>query len=95
MPAPSYSGGMIPEFHELSDKISALADMTQALRRENAQLRHANAALHAENAVYLERLAEAHCRVQALLESIPALVEEAFVNGAEPALPTPNEEDGR
>ena len=91
--APSYSGGMIPEFHELSDKIAALAEMTQALRRENAQLRHANAALGAENAVYLERLAEAHSRVEALLVSIPALVEDAFIGdtAADPV----KEEEGR
>lgn len=69
---------MISEFHDLSQKIDAVADMVQSLRRENAQLRQANAALFAENTVYLQRLAEAHGRVEALLEKIPALVEGAF-----------------
>lgn len=47
--------------------------MTQALRRENAQLRQANAALVVENIGYQKRLSEAHSRVSALLEQIPAL----------------------
>jgi cell division protein ZapB len=70
---PPYSGGMISEFQELSDKIEQLADMTQSLRRENAQLRSANAALVAENLGHQQRLAEAHQRVSALLEQIPPL----------------------
>lgn len=64
---------MISEFQELSDKIDQLAEMTQALRRENAQLRQANAALVVENIGYQKRLSEAHGRVSALLEQIPAL----------------------
>ena len=63
---------MISEFHELSDKIDQLAEMTQALRRENAQLRQANAALATENAANALRLGEARRRVEALLEKIPA-----------------------
>ncbi|MBA5608227.1 hypothetical protein H3H36_23035 [Duganella sp. FT3S] len=64
---------MISEFQELSDKIDQLAAMTLALRRENAQLRQANAALVVENIGYQKRLSEAHSRVSALLEQIPAL----------------------
>ncbi|MBA5686569.1 hypothetical protein [Rugamonas apoptosis] len=64
---------MISEFQELSHKIDQLAEMTQALRRENAQLRQANAALVVENIGYQKRLSEAHSRVSALLEQIPAL----------------------
>lgn len=74
---PSYSDGMISEFQELSDKIDQLAEMTVALRRENAQLRQANAALVVENIGYQKRLSEAHSRVSALLEQIPALDGEA------------------
>lgn len=74
---PPYSGGMISEFQELSDKIALLAEMTQSLRRENAQLRQANAALVVENIGYQKRLGEAHSRVEALLVTIPALEAEA------------------
>jgi cell division protein ZapB len=78
-----YSDGMISEFQELSDKLDRLAEMTHALRRENAELRHANAALGAENAVYLQRLSEAHQRVEALLEKIPELVQAGLAEAAE------------
>lgn len=64
---------MISDFQELSDKIDQLAEMTQALRRENAQLRQANAALVVENLGYQKRLAEAATRVEALLEQVPDL----------------------
>lgn len=73
IPRAPYSGGMISEFQELSDKIDQLAEMTAALRRENAQLRQANAALVVENMGYQRRLSEASGRVEALLEKIPAL----------------------
>jgi FtsZ-binding cell division protein ZapB len=63
---------MISDFQDLSDKIAQLAEMTQSLRRENALLRHTNVQLCNENIAYLERLAEAQRRVQALLEKIPA-----------------------
>ena len=71
---------MISEFQELSDKIDQLAEMTQALRRENAQLRQANAALVIDNLGYQKRLSEAHDRVEALLEKIPALVAESMAS---------------
>ncbi|GJJ04075.1 hypothetical protein RugamoR64_46130 [Duganella rhizosphaerae] len=73
VPRAAYSGGMISDFQELSDKIDQLAEMTQALRRENAQLRQANAALVVENMGYQRKLSEAAGRVEALLEKIPAL----------------------
>lgn len=43
-----------------------------SLRRENAILRQSNALLSAENIAFMERLAEAQRRVEALLEKIPA-----------------------
>ena len=76
IPRPAYSGGMISDFQELSDKIDQLAEMTNALRRENAQLRQANAALVVENMGYQRRLSEAADRVQALLVHVPSLVPE-------------------
>jgi cell division protein ZapB len=88
---PPYSGGMIPEFQALSDKIDQLAEMTVALRRENSQLRQANAALVVENMGCQRRLGEASQRVQALLEQIPPLHEEAVGE----ALQQPESEDAR
>ncbi|WP_370652336.1 DUF904 domain-containing protein [Herminiimonas sp.] len=66
-----YSGGMISDFHTLSEKISLLAELTHALRSENADLRLKSAALAAENAELERRMQEAHERVTALLEKIP------------------------
>jgi cell division protein ZapB len=63
---------MISEFHDLSDKIDRLAELTQSLRRENATLRQSNALLAAENEAFMERLSEAQRRVEALLARIPA-----------------------
>ncbi|USX15687.1 hypothetical protein NHH88_07875 [Oxalobacteraceae bacterium OTU3CAMAD1] len=68
---------MISEFEELSDKIDQLAEMTNALRRENAQLRQANAALVVENMGYQRRLSEASGRIVALLEKVPSLEDES------------------
>lgn len=67
-----YSGRMISDFNQLSEKIGQLADMAQALRRENAALRLNAVALAAENADLQKRIEEAHQRVTALLERIPA-----------------------
>lgn len=66
-----YSCEMISDFQDLSDKIDQLAELTQALRRENAHLRQANAVLISENIDFNRRLREAHERVAALLEKIP------------------------
>ncbi|WP_028101758.1 hypothetical protein [Pseudoduganella violaceinigra] len=63
---------MIADYQELSDKIDRLAELAHTLRRENAQLRQANAALVADNLEYQRRLSEAHARVTALLDKIPA-----------------------
>jgi len=62
---------MISEFHDLSDKIDRLAELTQSLRRENATLRQSNALLAAENEAFMARLSEAQRRVEALLAQIP------------------------
>lgn len=67
-----YSDDMISDFQTLSDKISQLADLTQSLRGENADLRIKMVALAAENADLAHRMQEAHARVAALLEKIPA-----------------------
>jgi uncharacterized protein (TIGR02449 family) len=63
---------MISDFHTLSEKISQLAELTQALRSENAELRAKSISLSAENAELAQRMQEAHARVSALLEKIPA-----------------------
>lgn len=84
-PRPAYSGGMISDFQELSDKIDQLAEMTNALRRENAQLRQANAALVVENMGYQRRLSEAADRVAALLVHVPSLIPEPVPEDAEDA----------
>ena len=68
---------MISEFHDLSDKIDRLAELTLSLRRENAELRQLNASLSTENAVYMQRLGDVQRRVEALLEKIPALEDAA------------------
>ena len=69
---------MISEFHDLSDKIDRLAELTLSLRRENAHLRQSNALLSAENVAFMERLSEAQRRVEALLAKLPAPAEEGI-----------------
>lgn len=66
-----YSGGMISDFHQLSEKISQLAELASALRRENADLRLDLATLASENADLSKRMLEAHQRVAALLDKMP------------------------
>lgn len=63
---------MISDFQDLSEKISQLAAMTQALRSENAELRMRAVSLEAENTELAHRMQQAHDRVAALLEKIPA-----------------------
>lgn len=94
-PRAAYSGGMISEFQELSDKIDQLAEMTNALRRENAQLRQANAALVVENMGYQRRLREASDRIVALLEKVPSLDGEPAADQDEAAGDVPEKEDVR
>jgi len=76
---------MISEFHDLSDKIDRLAELTQSLRRENATLRQSNALLAAENEAFMERLSEAQRRVEALLARIPAEPDDTAVTNDEAA----------
>ena len=66
-----YSGGMVSEFHQLSEKIVQLAELTQSLRRENADLRLSLASLTTENTDLAKRIEEAYRRVSALLDKIP------------------------
>ncbi|MEM4989838.1 DUF904 domain-containing protein [Collimonas sp. H4R21] len=67
---------MISEFHQLSEKIGQLAELTHTLRRENAQLRLRATGLQSENEELKQRIGEAHQRVAALLEKFPALPQE-------------------
>jgi cell division protein ZapB len=68
---PHYSGGMVSEFHQLSEKITQLAELAQSLRRDNADLRLTLTSLTTENAELSKRIEEAHRRVSALLDKIP------------------------
>ena len=74
---------MISEFDHLSDKVSKLAQLAQSLRQQNAELRQQidaqNAelrqqidALSADKARLAARISEAHDRVAAVLEQLPA-----------------------
>lgn len=67
-----YSCGMISDFSSLLDKVSQLAELMQALRRENAELRNELATLTDENARLASRMKEAHARVSALIDTMPA-----------------------
>lgn len=62
---------MISEFDLLSEKISQLASLTQALRRENADLRRENAELKEENRQMAERMENACQQVSALIQALP------------------------
>jgi cell division protein ZapB len=63
---------MSSEFQQLSDKITLLAEMTQSLRLENAGLRLHVSELTNENAELTRRIEDAHQRVVAVLEKLPA-----------------------
>ena len=63
---------MISEFDHLSDKISKLAQLAQSLRQQNAELRKQIEALSADKASLAARMSEAHDRVAAVLEQLPA-----------------------
>ncbi|MGV8899372.1 MAG: DUF904 domain-containing protein [Burkholderiaceae bacterium] len=62
---------MNSEFNLLSEKIDKLAEMAQALRRENAQLRLKITAMSSENTLLTAKIQQAHQRVSALLDQIP------------------------
>jgi cell division protein ZapB len=68
---PHYSGGMVSEFHQLSEKITQLAELAQSLRRDNADLRLTLTSLTTDNAELSKRIEEAYRRVSALLDKIP------------------------
>jgi cell division septum initiation protein DivIVA len=63
---------MISEFDLLSDKISKLVLLAQSLRQQNAELRQQIEALSADKASLTARINEAHDRVAAVLEQLPA-----------------------
>ena len=67
---------MISEFEKLLEKIGQLSELAQALRRENATLRADMLSLADENSRMASRMMEAHERVSALLQSIPASTED-------------------
>jgi len=71
-----YSAAMISEFEKLLGKIGQLSELVQALRRENATLRADMLSLADENSRMASRMKEAHERVSALLQSIPASTED-------------------
>ena len=64
---------MISEFEQVLGKIGQLSELTQALRQENAALRSQMTSLADENLRLASRMKEAHERVSALLQSIPAV----------------------
>ena len=63
---------MISEFDLLSDKISRLVQLAQSLREQNAELRRQIDALSADKASLAARMSEAHDRMAAVLEQLPA-----------------------
>ena len=63
---------MTSDFDHLAEKIRQLAELAQSLRRENADLRLRTSALVSENAELAQRMQQAHQRVAALLEAVPA-----------------------
>jgi len=67
---------MVSEIHQLSEKVSQLAELTFSLRRENAELRISMAALAAENTDLSDRIEEAYRRVNMLLEKMPVPISE-------------------
>lgn len=67
---------MISEFHLLSEKISRLAALTQALRQENASFRLQIAALTEANAQLNGKIATAADRVSDLLQQFPEIVQD-------------------
>ena len=74
---PLYSGGMISDFELLAQKITELAELAHALRRENADLRAQAAALGAQNGELAHRMRQAQERVAALIDQLPDPQEQA------------------
>lgn len=63
---------MTSEFDQLSDKINQLVQLVQSLRQQNASLHQQIDTLNASNAALAARMNEAHDRVVAVLEQLPA-----------------------
>ncbi len=68
---------MISDFTSLLDKVTQLAELSQALRSENAALRGELATLADENSRLTARMKEAHDRVESLLGALPTEVDDA------------------
>lgn len=62
---------MVSDFTSLLDKVTQLAELSQALRNENAALRGELATLSDENMRLAARMKEAHDRVESLLSALP------------------------
>jgi cell division protein ZapB len=76
---------MISEFNSLSEKVGRLALLTQTLRQENADLRLHLTSLNNDKEALVQRMDEAHRRIEALLAQLPAaeLDAELDANAAE------------
>ncbi len=74
---------MISEFHLLSEKISRLAALTQALRQENADFRLQIAALTEANARLNGKIDTAADRVSSLLQKFPEIATDGIVTEEE------------
>ncbi len=68
---------MVSDFTSLLDKVTQLAELSQALRSENAALRGELATLADENSRLTARMKEAHDRVESLLGALPTEVGDA------------------
>lgn len=80
----NYSCGMTSEFDQLSDKINQLVQLVQSLRQQNAGLHQQIDALNASNAALAARMSEAHDRVVAVLEQLPAPQDESADASGQP-----------
>ncbi len=65
---------MVSDFTSLLDKVTQLAELSQALRSENAALRGELATLADEHSRLTARMKEAHDRVESLLGALPTEV---------------------
>jgi FtsZ-binding cell division protein ZapB len=74
---------MISEFHQLAEKISSLAALTQTLRQENAGFRQQIAALTEVNAQLNEKIDVAAERISQLLAQFPEIAPPEEVNKEE------------
>ena len=68
---------MVSDFTSLLDKVTQLAELSQALRSENAALRGELATLADEHSRLTARMKEAHDRVESLLGALPTEVGDA------------------